>query len=57
MKKKSINLQSSSRIQSYEDNDKKSIIIKPQWILYFGFFISFFILFISYIYGTWPNIH
>lgn len=40
-----------------KDDNKKMIIIKPQWILYFGIVISLIILFFSYIYGTWPNIH
>lgn len=57
MKQKKTNLQSSAGIAKYDNENINSIKIKPQWILYFGFIIAIFILFISYFYGTWPKIH
>lgn len=57
MIQKKTNLQSSAGIAKYDDDDKTAIKIKPQWILYFGILLSFFILLLSYFYGTWPRIH
>jgi preprotein translocase subunit Sec61beta len=53
-KKKGSGLQSSAGLMRYYEADKRSIAIKPQYILIAGFLISFIVLMISYFYGTWP---
>ncbi|MDV0447481.1 hypothetical protein MsAg5_13800 [Methanosarcinaceae archaeon Ag5] len=47
-------LQSSAGLMRYYDADKKSITIKPQYVLIAGIVIALVILAISYFYGTWP---
>jgi preprotein translocase subunit Sec61beta len=52
--KKGSGLQSSAGLMRYYDADKKSIAIKPLYIIVAGFFVAFLVLLIAYFYGTWP---
>jgi len=53
-KQKGNGLQSSAGLMRYYDADKKSIAIKPMYVLVAGVLIAFLVLLISYFYGTWP---
>jgi preprotein translocase subunit Sec61beta len=53
-KKKGSGLQSSAGLMRYYEADKKSIAIKPLYVLIAGFAVAILILLISYFYGTWP---
>jgi len=53
-KQKGNGLQSSAGLMRYYDADKKSIAIKPMYILIAGVFIALLVLLISYFYGSWP---
>ncbi|WNY26665.1 preprotein translocase subunit Sec61beta [Methanolapillus ohkumae] len=53
-KSKGNGLQSSAGLMRYYDADKKSITVKPQYVLIAGVVIAVAVLLISYFYGTWP---
>jgi len=53
-KQKGSGLQSSAGLMRYFDADKKAIRFKPIYVLIVGAFVAFFVLVVSYFYGTWP---
>ena len=53
-KQKGNGLQSSAGLMRYYDADKKSIAIKPTYILIAGVVTALIVLIVSYSYGTWP---
>jgi len=53
-KQKGNGLQSSAGLMRYYDADKKSIAIKPLYVLIAGVAIALLVILISYFYGTWP---
>ncbi|MCL2141820.1 MAG: preprotein translocase subunit Sec61beta [Methanimicrococcus sp.] len=52
--KKGSGLQSSAGLMRYYEADKKSISIKPLYVIVAGFLVAFLVLLVSYFYGTWP---
>jgi len=53
-KQKGSGLQSSAGLMRYFDADKKAITFKPIYVLILGAFVAFFVLVVSYFYGSWP---